>query len=359
MVRFSDFITLDRVHGPKMPASHNEPNANAAPLAEADIEKVLSAKELKEDAGTLKDQGPSCHIDDKSPGQGPADEITDQENAYRQLAEISSRKRSLLPGSFWAVVVVVAIALIALRLTGVLPLKKEQGPGPIALRETGPAFKREKISQPAEALTPAPAPVQEEIPKPDSQPTIEEDIQTKTMEQTVPEVKPPEVASVPEPTRQKAEVNPVLTATEHYPYSLHMGSVKTKRQADRSIAELKKKGLSPYWIFVSLPDKGKWYRVFVGYFRTKAEADAFQKAHGIRADRILKTAYAVRIGSFTSKEELDQKISSLKAADYCPYIIEKQGRYDLLVGVYQTRQAAEQLAVRLKAIGFDCEMTLR
>jgi cell division septation protein DedD len=526
MVRFSDFITMDKVHGPRMPASHKEPNAKAAPLVEADIEKALDVKELdeilnkvagseetsicyrhiyehavdirkrlqenrhidpapviglfrhaienhlvddlfnyaisvpdhlgtpsrvvtyaiaqlkmgaelchdtnrllksgfvallqitggddppdyilqkgriispkeisaiiknhdpgfelpayinalhpkvegghsgmspvetiaNEDAGPLKDPGPSSHIDDKSPGQGPTDEITEQENAYRQLAEISSRKRSLLPGSFWAIVVVVAIALIALRLTGVLPLKKEQGPGPIALRETGPTFKREKISQPAEALTPAPVPVQEEIPKPDSQPTIEEDRQPKTMEQTVPEVKPPEVASGPEPTSQKAEANPVPPAIEHYPYSLNMESLKTKRQVDRSIAELKKKGLNPYWIFVSLPDKGQWYRVFVGNFRTEAEADAFQKAHGIRADRILKTAYAVRIGSYSSKEELDQKMTSLKAAGYCPYIIEQQGRYDLLVGAYQTRQAAEQRAVRLKALGFDCEMVLR
>ena len=314
-----------------------------------------------EDAGHLKDQVPPCHVDDKSPGSRPADEITEQENAYvyRQLAEISSKKRSLLPGSFWAVVVVVAIALIALWLTGVLPLKKEQGPEPIALRETGPAFKREKISQPAEALTPAPGPVKEETPKPESQPTIEEDRQPKTVEQTVSEVKPPAVESGPEPTSQKAATGPVPPATEHYPYSLHMGSVKTKRQVGRFIAELQKKGLSPYWIFVSLPDKGQWYRVFVGNFRTEAEADAFQKAHGIRADRILKTPYAVRIGSFTSKEDLDQKISSLKAAGYCPYIIEQQGRYDLLVGAYQTRQAAEQLAVRLKALGFDCEMALR
>ena len=45
MVRFSDFITMDmdKVHGPKMPASHQESNAEAVQSEEDDIEKAMDA----------------------------------------------------------------------------------------------------------------------------------------------------------------------------------------------------------------------------------------------------------------------------------------------------------------------------
>ncbi|SPD71839.1 hypothetical protein PITCH_A1070013 [uncultured Desulfobacterium sp.] len=333
--------------------------------------KVISSIETAahENEEPISETARSGLVDDTETGRAPAEAIRDHEHAYKELAGISARRRSLLPASFWAIVVAAAAVVIALWLTGVLPVNKKKGPEPVSVTEIGPSFKREKITKPPEVVTPEPAPAKEEVPGPESQPAIEAESQTAGQEKAVAEIKPTEVAPVPEtaapeqvapePAVQKAGVESTPTATEHYPYTLHMGSHKSLRQVERSSAELKKKGLSPYWLHVSLPDKGKWYRLFIGTFRTKAEADDFQKAHGIRADRILMTPYSVRIGSFTSKEESDQKMSSLRDSGYCPYIIEQNGRYDLLVGAYQTRLAAEQLAIRLRAKGIDCEMILR
>jgi len=92
----------------------------------------------------------------------------------------------------------------------------------------------------------------------------------------------------------------------------------------------------------------------VGHFKTWGSANSFQTQHGIKADRILRTAYSVQVGLYASKEKMDQQYSLLRESGYCPYIIKQpQDHYQLLVGAFQTKKAAENLASRLKASGME------
>ena len=151
----------------------------------------------------------------------------------------------------------------------------------------------------------------------------------------------------------KVTTAPDLTPppTVRYPYSLHMGSFKTRKLAEKALALLNRKGLTPYWTVVDLGDRGVWYRVFVGHFKTADAARAFQAQQGITADRILKTRYSVQVGLYSTRDKMDQQNSLLKASGYCPYVImTPPNQYQLLVGAFQTEEGADHLASGLKAI---------
>ena len=51
-----------------------------------------------------------------------------------------------------------------------------------------------------------------------------------------------------------------------------MASLKEETQAKKLVDELKKKDYPAYFTMRDLKEKGTWYRVFVGNFDTKTEA---------------------------------------------------------------------------------------
>ncbi len=79
------------------------------------------------------------------------------------------------------------------------------------------------------------------------------------------EIKPPKPV-------QKKEV---VGVSERY--ALQVASLKEVEHADMLVKKLKNKGYSAYYIAVSLPGKGVWYRVRVGPLKSKAKALAVLK----------------------------------------------------------------------------------
>ena len=57
-------------------------------------------------------------------------------------------------------------------------------------------------------------------------------------------------------------------------YSVHVGSFKMKNNADRLVERLTRIGYNAREEFISLPQKGSWYRVLVGTFNTREDAKA-------------------------------------------------------------------------------------
>ncbi len=50
-----------------------------------------------------------------------------------------------------------------------------------------------------------------------------------------------------------------------------------KERAERYVEEMKEKGIDAFDWEVNLPQKGRWYRVSVGGFSTRQEADDYVK----------------------------------------------------------------------------------
>jgi len=100
--------------------------------------------------------------------------------------------------------------------------------------------------------------------------------------------------------------------------------------------------------------------VFAGHFETLEEAETFKESLDIPGAGVLKTAYTNEIGSFTSRDEMEQREVYLKEAGYYPYSIEgPQEGYRLLIGAYATKEGADQMARLLKDTGIESRVVLR
>ena len=85
--------------------------------------------------------------------------------------------------------------------------------------------------------------------------------------------KPVEEVAPPKPVKEEvaAPVKPPVT------YSIHAGSFRKTEFAQKDVNRFSKLGFNAYIERVALGDKGIWYRVKIGLYNTKAQAEAAQK----------------------------------------------------------------------------------
>jgi cell division septation protein DedD len=75
-----------------------------------------------------------------------------------------------------------------------------------------------------------------------------------------------------ETAQKKKTVNLTKTADVNNKFAIQIASLKNSAAADKMVVKLKKRGYPAYRSIGKIPDKGIWYRVRVGYFKTRAEA---------------------------------------------------------------------------------------
>ena len=57
------------------------------------------------------------------------------------------------------------------------------------------------------------------------------------------------------------------------PFTIQVSSFRDRTKADKIIDTLTQKGYNPYVVSMDLGDKGTWYRIYVGKYDTKAQAE--------------------------------------------------------------------------------------
>jgi succinoglycan biosynthesis transport protein ExoP len=144
------------------------------------------------------------------------------------------------------------------------------------------------------------------------------------------------------------------------PYSLYLGSFQNLDRAKKAIALHSGKGLSFYWTRVDFKEKGLWFRVFCGHFRSYEEAERFARERGIEGAKVKKTPYANLIGHYDQGPELQQEMNRVSALGFSPYVLpEPDGRLRLLVGAYVTESGAESQSDNLKSRGIHTQVIKR
>ncbi|MFQ5486023.1 MAG: SPOR domain-containing protein, partial [Desulfobacterales bacterium] len=58
----------------------------------------------------------------------------------------------------------------------------------------------------------------------------------------------------------------------YFRFTIQVASFKDKKDADRLVKKLKKGKYQAYSSIGAIPSKGIWYRVRIGYFKTRADA---------------------------------------------------------------------------------------
>jgi len=85
-------------------------------------------------------------------------------------------------------------------------------------------------------------------------------------------IEPPKVEPKPASEPVKKEVQPKVTEAVKANFSIQVASFQQKERAEQVVAELKAKNYAPYIKSRNLGEKGTWYRVYVGEYTTKAQA---------------------------------------------------------------------------------------
>jgi len=144
-----------------------------------------------------------------------------------------------------------------------------------------------------------------------------------------------------------------------FPYSILVSHCRNVRNAEEVMSQYAKRDLVPYWVKVEVSN-GVWYRVFVGSFENRIEAETFKRRHGLEEGRIMKTSYANLIGVYTSSEELRNRMGSLTELGYSPYVAKDQGGGSrLLIGAFLTKEGAESQYQDLKSSGIESRVIKR
>lgn len=147
-----------------------------------------------------------------------------------------------------------------------------------------------------------------------------------------------------------------------YPYSVQTGSFDENNRAafQKALRELKKKGLSPFWIKVDLGDKGLWHRVLLGCFSQRSEAEAMIRDHNLQGAIVANTRFAVRIGKYKDLQTLEKQAAALREKDFHPYAVKTGGdEYTLYVGAFYSKKTAQKTVDELTVMGSPGQVARR
>ncbi len=116
---------------------------------------------------------------------------------------------------------------------------------------------------------------------------------------------------------------------------------------------------------VDLSEKGKWYRVYIGNYKTLAEAKiaaADLKTRKFRYVNITKKPYTVQVGLAGSKNEAQKLKARLETNGYLAYSLptaNDPNRVRVLIGAFESKKTAANLSMQLKKDGFNPTIGLR
>lgn len=154
---------------------------------------------------------------------------------------------------------------------------------------------------------------------------------------------------------------PHPTKISLYPYSLYLGSYRTRERAKKAISMYSKMGLSPYWVKMDFKEKGIWFRVYAEHFADQDKAERFTQEHQLKDATVKNTQYANLINTYSDETvSLKMKIRSLKKLGYSPYVIEGHGgKLRLFVGGYLKKYRAVTQRHELKSNGITSQVVKR
>ena len=146
----------------------------------------------------------------------------------------------------------------------------------------------------------------------------------------------------------------------YHPFVIQLGSFKNFKQVTRAVASYASKGLDVHWDWVDLGEKGKWYRVFIGYFESKADALKAQRVHGLKNSLIRFNPWTVLVGRFSEGQTMISILSRLRENHFDTHIVESADDFNwLLTGAFANRQGAEKVVNELQMLNLSAQVVPR
>jgi len=152
---------------------------------------------------------------------------------------------------------------------------------------------------------------------------------------------------------------------EPYPYTIQVSAYRDPAKSVRAATTLLKEGDPAFACPVHIPGKGDWHRVFIGSYRSRAEAQGAAvelTKRKFQYVRVVRKPYAVEVGLFDSKQSASEIITRLRAKGYITYSLPDRNRPDktrILIGAYETRNEAQRLSEQLAKDSFTSRVIPR
>lgn len=152
---------------------------------------------------------------------------------------------------------------------------------------------------------------------------------------------------------------------EFHPYMIQVSSYKSKEDAMREAMILRDKGDSVCISHARIAEKGDWYRVLVGFYRTFEEAQKAVlelKEREYRQAFVVRPPFTVELGFFSGDEKLNKLKADLIAKGYSAYSLPNRAtknKIRLLVGAFWTEKEAETVIKDLQKEGFTPKVVRR
>jgi tetratricopeptide (TPR) repeat protein len=149
------------------------------------------------------------------------------------------------------------------------------------------------------------------------------------------------------------------------PYTIQVSAFRDLQMSNQVAKKLLTKGDRAFTCPVEISGKGKWHRVYIGHYKTQEEAKvaaAGLKKRSFRYVRIAKKPYAVQVGLVGSQKEVQELKSRLQAKGYLAYSLPAgtaQSQTRILIGAYESKEAASNLTNQLQKDGFSAKILPR
>jgi cell division septation protein DedD len=157
----------------------------------------------------------------------------------------------------------------------------------------------------------------------------------------------------------------VSLPSKSLPYTIQVSAFRDLQKSNQVVRKLLTKGDRAFTCPVQISGKGKWHRVYIGYYNTREEAKvaaAGLKKRSFRYVRIAKKPYAVQVGLVGSEKEAQELKSRLQAKGYLAYSLPagtEQSLTRILIGAYESKEAAAILTNQLQNDGFNAKILPR
>jgi hypothetical protein len=137
------------------------------------------------------------------------------------------------------------------------------------------------------------------------------------------------------------------------PFSVHVGSYQNTSSAMRVAEGVAAMGYAATLAPVSIPGKGRWYRVYAGSFADSTEAvkarDHLQSSDIVDEGVVRSVPWTFEIGTYPSTEAAKTDAAEMRDKGVAAFAV-GQGPVRLYAGAYQSPEEAELLADALEAL---------
>ena len=148
----------------------------------------------------------------------------------------------------------------------------------------------------------------------------------------------------------------LLILGEAGPFVIYYGSYETREKAESTIKAIEISGVSPFFTQIDLGDKGTWYRIFSGFYKTESAAKLVIDRLDLKNAYPKQIKYAVSIGIYKEKANLISARNLLVNTETDPFVItDKDSVFTLYAGVFYRKERAEKLCGDLSKLNIPCK----